>query len=65
MAQMNSRMAGVETFFVATDPQWSYLSSSLIKEVVRFGGDVTGLVPPLVQDLLEARLAPARSKGIG
>ena len=61
MAQMNSRMAGVETFFVATSPQWSYLSSSLIKEVVRYGGDVSGLVPPFVKDRLEERLAPERS----
>jgi pantetheine-phosphate adenylyltransferase len=60
MAQMNSRMAGVETFFVATSPQWSYLSSSLIKEVVRFGGDVSGLVPRFVQDRLEERLAPGK-----
>jgi len=59
MAQMNHRMAGVETFFVATNPQWSYLSSSLIKEVVRFGGDVSGLVPPFVKDRLEEKLVPA------
>jgi pantetheine-phosphate adenylyltransferase len=52
MAQMNHRMAGVETYFVPTSPQWSYLSSSLIKEVVRFGGDVSGLVPPFVQERL-------------
>lgn len=56
MAQMNTRMAGVETLFVATNPQWSYLSSSLIKQVVRFGGDVTGLVPPFVQDRLDEKL---------
>src|SRR5918996_4671020 len=45
MAQMNHRMTSVETFFVPTSPQWSYLSSSLIKEVMRFGGDISGLVP--------------------
>jgi pantetheine-phosphate adenylyltransferase len=56
MAQMNSRMAGVETFFVATSPQWSYLSSSLIKEVARFAGDVTGLVPSFVKGRLEDKL---------
>jgi pantetheine-phosphate adenylyltransferase len=56
MAQMNYRMAGVETFFLPTSPQWSYLSSSLIKEVVRFGGDVSGLVPDFVRDRLEERL---------
>ncbi len=56
MAQMNREMADVETFFVPTSPQWSYLSSSLIKEVVRFGGDVSRLVPPFVQDRLEEKL---------
>jgi pantetheine-phosphate adenylyltransferase len=56
MAQMNSRMAGVETFFVPTSPQWSYLSSSLIKQVVRYGGDITGLVPSFVKDRLEEKL---------
>ncbi len=52
--------AGVETFFVPTSPQWSYLSSSLIKEIVRFGGDVSGLVPPFVQDRLEEKLGAGR-----
>jgi pantetheine-phosphate adenylyltransferase len=60
MAQMNHRMTGVETFFVPTSPQWSYLSSSLIKEVVRFGGDISGLVPPFVGDRLEEKLSPGR-----
>ena len=46
VAQMNHRLAGVETFFMTTNPTWSYLSSSLVKEVARFGGDVEGLVPP-------------------
>jgi pantetheine-phosphate adenylyltransferase len=63
MAQMNYRMSGVETFFVPTSPQWSYLSSSLVKQVVRFGGDVSGLVPPFVQERLEAKLAPVRPAG--
>jgi pantetheine-phosphate adenylyltransferase len=58
MAQMNRHMTGVETFFVATSPQWSYLSSSLIKDVVGFGGDVSGLVPAFVQQRLEDKLAP-------
>ena len=59
MAQMNREMAQVETFFVPTSPQWSYLSSSLIKEVVRFGGDISRLVPPFVQDRLEEKLTVA------
>jgi pantetheine-phosphate adenylyltransferase len=58
MAQMNHRMTGVETFFVPTSPQWSYLSSSLIKEVIRFGGDISGLVPAFVKDRLEEKLSP-------
>ncbi|MFN2589905.1 MAG: pantetheine-phosphate adenylyltransferase [Actinomycetota bacterium] len=60
MAQMNHRMAGVETFFVPTSPQWSYLSSSLIKEVVRFGGDIAGLVPPFVEQALVDRLGAGK-----
>ena len=57
MAQMNREIAEVETVFMPTSPQWSFLSSSLIKEVVRFGGDVGGLVPGHVRDRLEEKLA--------
>ncbi len=56
MAQMNHRLAGVETFFMTTSPIWSYLSSSLVKEVARFGGDVEGLVPASVKDRLMEKL---------
>ena len=56
MAQMNHRLAGVETLFMPTSPKWSFLSSSLVKEVGRFGGDVTGLVPDAVRDRLRDRL---------
>jgi pantetheine-phosphate adenylyltransferase len=52
MAQMNHRLAGVETFFVTTSPQWSYLSSSLLKEVARYGGEVEGLVPAVARHRL-------------
>jgi pantetheine-phosphate adenylyltransferase len=61
MAQMNHRMSGVETFFVATSPQWSYLSSSLIKEVARLGGDISGLVPAFVQERLREKLGRSES----
>jgi pantetheine-phosphate adenylyltransferase len=60
MGQMNRRLTGVETVFLPTSPQWSFISSSLIKEVVQFGGDVSGLVPDFVRDRLEERLAPGR-----
>lgn len=57
MAQMNHRLAGVDTMFVATDPEYSFLSSSLVKEVATYGGDVAGLVPTAVHVRLTARLA--------
>jgi len=57
MAQMNSSLAPVETVFVPTSPEWSFLASSLVKEVATFGGDVTGLVPEFVRELLVNRLA--------
>jgi len=56
MAQMNYRLAGVETLFVSTNPLYSYLSSSLVKEVAAYGGDVQGLVPPLVLERMRERL---------
>jgi pantetheine-phosphate adenylyltransferase len=56
MAQMNHRLAGVETLFMSTNPLYSFLSSSLIKEITRHGGDVSGLVPDIIQQRLVARL---------
>ncbi len=55
MAQMNYRLAGVQTLFMPTNPEFSFLSSSLIKEVARYGGDVSELVPDIVLDLLRQR----------
>jgi pantetheine-phosphate adenylyltransferase len=52
MAQMNQRLTGIDTFFLSTSPQYSYLSSSLVREVARFGGDVSGMVPKHVNDRL-------------
>jgi pantetheine-phosphate adenylyltransferase len=60
MSQMNHRMAGVETLFVATNPLYSFLSSSLIKEVCALGGDVSGLVPESVLERLVERLRKDR-----
>lgn len=57
MAQMNRHLAEVETCFVPTSPTWSYLSSSLIREVARYGGDVSALVPDHVVPRLKERLA--------
>jgi len=57
MAQMNYRLAKVETLFMTTNPLYSFLSSSLVKEIARYGGDVSGLVPEQVLGSLQARLA--------
>ncbi|MEI2718405.1 MAG: pantetheine-phosphate adenylyltransferase [Candidatus Nanopelagicales bacterium] len=56
MAQMNHRLSGVETLFVSTNPIYGYLSSSLVKDVATYGGDVTGLVPESVRVKLEDRV---------
>jgi pantetheine-phosphate adenylyltransferase len=61
MAQMNYRLAGVETLFVSTNPLYSYLSSSLLKEVATYGGDVSGLLPDSVLERLTARLETVRA----
>lgn len=57
MAQMNHGLAGIETLFISTNPLYSYLSSSLVKEVATYGGDVSGLIPPAVHKAVQAKLA--------
>jgi pantetheine-phosphate adenylyltransferase len=57
MAQMNQQLGDVETFFMSTSPEWSYLSSSLVKEVARFGGTVDNVVPEVVAKALAERFA--------
>ena len=63
MAQMNASLAEVETVFVPTSPEYSFLASSLVKEVATFGGDVSRLVPPFVHERLVARLAERQASG--
>ena len=58
MAQMNSNLSpGLDTIFVTTMPSWAFLSSSLVKQVARYGGSVDGLVPPGVSKALKERFA--------
>jgi len=57
MAQMNQRLTGVETFFLLTDPEYGYVSSTICKEVAKYGGDVNGLLP---ENVAEAVLAKYR-----
>ena len=60
MAQMNRGLGGVETLFMPTNPQFSFVSSSLIKDVAKWGGDVTPHVPDAVAVRLRERLAKPR-----
>lgn len=57
MAQMNRQLSGIETLFMATRPEFSFLSSSLVKELATYGGDVTTYVPAPVHAWLLARIA--------
>lgn len=58
MALMNKHLTGIETVFLPGDPRFEHVSSSLVKEVVRYGGDVTGLVPDTVLVALRRRFGP-------
>ncbi|AJK68723.1 pantetheine-phosphate adenylyltransferase [Corynebacterium marinum] len=55
MAQMNRRLTGIDTFFLLTDEKYGYISSSLLKEVAKYGGDVHGLLPDAVVDAVKEK----------
>ena len=55
MAQMNKSISGVDTLFIPTTSSYSFLASKLIREIARFGGDVTSMVPPCVAARLKER----------
>nr|VDG63781.1 phosphopantetheine adenylyltransferase [Streptococcus thermophilus] len=55
MAQMNRRLSGVDTFFLMTDEKYGYISSSLCKEVAKYGGDLKGLVPDPVFEAMNKK----------
>ncbi|HWC38269.1 MAG TPA: pantetheine-phosphate adenylyltransferase [Acidimicrobiales bacterium] len=58
MAQMNQRLSGIDTLFIPTASAHSFIASRLLREVARFGGDVTALVPPPVAKRLQERFGP-------
>ncbi|MEV5648775.1 pantetheine-phosphate adenylyltransferase [Nocardia sp. NPDC052254] len=60
MAQMNRKLTGVDTYFLASNPAHTFLSSSLIKEVAALSGDVADMLPPAVHKRLLARIAERR-----
>jgi len=57
MAQMNYRLAEVETLFLTANPLYSFLRASLVREIAAYGGNVSSLVPPVVDAQLRAKLA--------
>jgi pantetheine-phosphate adenylyltransferase len=56
MAQMNRGLAGIDTMFMPTNPEYSFLASSLVKEIATYGGDVSSLVPEVVHERMLSRL---------
>ena len=56
MAQMNQRLSGVDTLFMSTSPEYSFVSSSLVKEVATMGGDVAHLLPEPVHRRMVERI---------
>ena len=61
MAMMNAHMyPDVETVFLMTSAKWFYVSASRVRELVRFGADVSEFVPPLVAQRLKERLGPGK-----
>lgn len=64
MASTNRQLdEGIETIFMMTNPKYSYLSSSIVKEIARFNGNVQDLVPPSVEAALRAKFASAERQG--
>ena len=65
MSQMNLQLQNVETLFMSTSPVHSFLSSSLVKEIASYGGDVSSYIPAPVLVRLKARLASVNSDSTG
>lgn len=63
MAQMNNHLSGVETIFIPTSPEYSFIASKLVREVARFGGDVSAFVPAVVAKHLEAKYEAQHKRG--
>ena len=62
MAQMNHHLSGVETIFIPTSSQYSFIHSKLVREVAHFGGDVSAFVPKVVQEHLAAKFEEGKGE---
>ena len=58
MAMANRNLSGIETLFLMPGEAYTYVTATLVKEVARHGGDVSGMVPPVVLARLKKRMAP-------
>lgn len=63
MAQMNKQVSGVDTLFIPSGSAHSYLASKLIREIARYGGDISSMVPPSVGKLLTDKYHPESKRG--
>ncbi|MEY9213561.1 pantetheine-phosphate adenylyltransferase [Thermobifida halotolerans] len=63
IAQMNYQLSGVDTLFLTANPKYSFLSSSLVREIAQYNGDVSALVPPYVEERLRAKYAELAKDG--
>lgn len=55
MADANRKLCGVETIFLMSDPQYSYINSTLVREIAQLGGNIDDFVPPLVSELIHSK----------
>ncbi|AAZ54686.1 pantetheine-phosphate adenylyltransferase [Thermobifida fusca] len=62
IAQMNYQLSGIDTLFLTANPKYSFLSSSLVREIAQYNGDVSALVPPYVEERLRAKYAELAKK---
>jgi pantetheine-phosphate adenylyltransferase len=65
MAQMNHHLSGVETIFIPTSSKYSFVASKLVREVARFGGDVSAFVPKVVAERLVAKFEDLKAEEEG
>jgi pantetheine-phosphate adenylyltransferase len=63
MAHMNAHLSGVETIMLPTSARWSFVSSSLVREVAVLGGDIGALVPDRVQERIQRRISERHKSG--
>lgn len=62
MAQLNKQLSGIETIMLPTAAEWSFVSSTMMREIARLGGDISAFVPPVVADSIQAAVAARKAE---